>query len=237
MSFHEIILWFAAIGIFLGAIDHLLGNRFGLGEKFCEGFQIMSALALSVMGIIVLAPVLAGWLQPLLIPLFRLMHADPAMFAAIIANDMGGYSLATLLAEDPQMGLMAGCITASMLGCTITFSLPVGLGIIQKDDTPFFIRGLLIGLITIPLGSIVGGLAAGFNPKNVLMSNIPIAVFSGLLALAFALIPNILCKAAAAAGKFISGIGVIGIAIGVFSRPANPPRGSPLRTQGFFVHR
>lgn len=217
MSLHTIIPCFAAIGVLLGAADHLLGNRFGLGKKFMEAFEIMGSLALSMAGIIVIAPVLAKWLQPILVPVFRWMHADPAMFASIIANDMGGYSLATLLAQSEEMGLMAGCIIASMLGCTLVFSLPVGMGIIRKEDVPCFIRGLLLGLITIPVGSVIGGLTAGFNPADVLVSNIPIAVFSAFLAVCFATIPEKTCKVTNAVGKGIGIIGVIGIAIGVFS--------------------
>ena len=68
MSFYEIILWLSAVGVVLGGIDHLLGDRFGLGAKFVEGFQIMSTLAIASAGIIVLAPVLVEWLQPVLLP-------------------------------------------------------------------------------------------------------------------------------------------------------------------------
>lgn len=212
----SIILWLAAIGVILGGIDYLLGNKFGLGAKFEEGFTIMAQLALSATGIIVLAPVLAQWLQPVLVPVFRWMHADPAMFASIIANDMGGYPLATMLAESPEMGLMAGCITASMLGCTITFSLPVGLGIIEKDDQIYFIRGMLIGLITIPVGSVAGGLIAGFDPVQVLLNNIPIAALSAVLAVGLILIPDPVCRAANAVGKGVGWIGIAGIVIGAF---------------------
>ena len=118
MTFNDIILWIVAIGVIIGGIDKLIGNRYGLGQKFDEGFQAMGDLALAVAGIVVLAPVLANWLQPALVSLFGLFHADPSMFASIIANDMGGYSLAMSLAKDYEVGLMSGCITASMLGCT-----------------------------------------------------------------------------------------------------------------------
>lgn len=223
MSFYEIILWLSAVGVVLGGIDHLLGNRFGLGEKFIEGFQIMSTLAIASAGIIVLAPVLVEWLQPVLLPVFRFMRADPAMFASIIANDMGGYPLAMLLAENEQMGLLSGCITSSMLGCTLVFSLPVGLGIIQKEDHPFFIRGLLLGLIAIPIGSIAGGLAAGFPASAVLVNNIPIVLLSLLLALGFLFIPNAVFRGAAAVGKAVGWISIVGIIIGAVTHLTGKP--------------
>ena len=121
MSFNEIIMWVVAVGVVLGGADKLLGNKFGLGAKFDDGFQAMGALAASVAGVVVLAPVLSDLLAPVLIPVFGLVGADPAMFASLIANDMGGYSLAMSLAADEQAGLMSGLITASMLGCTLVF--------------------------------------------------------------------------------------------------------------------
>jgi ethanolamine transporter len=97
MSFDKIIIWVMAIGILLGGVDRILGNRFGLGEKFEEGFNAMGPLALGMVGIVSLAPVIAKVLGPIIIPVFNIMGADPAMFATILANDMGGYPLAGIL--------------------------------------------------------------------------------------------------------------------------------------------
>lgn len=217
MSFYEIILCLSAVGAVIGGIDHLLGNRFRLGDHFIEGFHIMSTLAISSAGIIVLAPVLVKYLQPVLLPVFRFLHADPAMFASLIANDMGGYPLAVLLAENGDMGLLSGCITSSMLGCTLVFSLPVGMGIIKKEDHPFFIKGLLLGLIAIPVGSIAGGLIAGFDAGMVLINNIPIALLSALLAMGFLFLPDIVFRGAAAVGRGVGALSIIGIIIGAFA--------------------
>ena len=41
MTFDNFIIWLMAIGILLGAIDRLLKNKFGLGEKFEEGLNSM----------------------------------------------------------------------------------------------------------------------------------------------------------------------------------------------------
>jgi len=223
MSFYEIILLLSAVGAIIGGIDHLLGNRFRLGQHFIEGFNIMATLAISSAGIIVLAPVLVQYLQPVLLPVFRFLKADPAMFASLIANDMGGYPLAMLLAESEEMGLLSGCITSSMLGCTLVFSLPVGMGIIQKEDHPFFIKGLLLGLIAIPVGSIAGGLIAGFDAGAVLVNNIPIALLSILLALGFLLIPDIVFRGAAAVGRGVGALSIIGIVIGAFAHLTGKP--------------
>lgn len=203
MTFNDIILWSVAIGVVIGGVDKLLGNKFGIGGKFDEGFQAMGDLTLAVAGIVVLAPVLANWMQPFLVSLFGLMHADPSMFASIIANDMGGYSLAMSLAQDQEVGLMAGCITSSMLGCTLVFSLPVGLGLIEKEDKGYFCQGLLIGLVTVPVGSIIGGMAAGFAPSKVLINNIPIIILAAILAIGLKIAPDAMNKGTGAFGTFI----------------------------------
>jgi ethanolamine transporter len=121
MSFDQMILWVMAIGILIGGIDRILGNRFGLGEKFEEGFNAMGPLALGMVGIVTLAPVIARVWGPVIIPVFNMIGADPAMFATILANDMGGYPLAMELAQNEEAGLLAGLIVAAMLGAPSFF--------------------------------------------------------------------------------------------------------------------
>ena len=48
------------------------------------------------------------------------------------------------------------------------FTIPVGLGIIKAEDRPYLATGVLAGVITIPIGSFAGGLAAGFPVGMVL---------------------------------------------------------------------
>ena len=56
--FNEILMYVMAVGVVIGGTDRLLGNRFGLGDKFEEGFRLMGPIALSMVGIICLSPVL-----------------------------------------------------------------------------------------------------------------------------------------------------------------------------------
>lgn len=107
MGINEIIIYIMVIFMALGAIDKCIGNKFGLGEKFEEGIMAMGSLALAMVGVISLAPVLADILKPVIVPLFNLLGADPAMFAgSLLANDMGGAPLAMELAIDPNAGLL-----------------------------------------------------------------------------------------------------------------------------------
>lgn len=216
MSFDQIILWVMAFGALIGAADKIIGNRFGLGEKFDEGFQAMGSLALGMVGIVCLAPVISKALGPVIIPACQAIGADPALFGSILANDMGGYSLAMELAQNQEAGLFAGNIVASMLGCTLVFSIPVGLGLIEKDDRQYFSKGLLIGLITIPIGCIIGGFIAGFAMGMILMNTLPILIISVLLALGLKMIPEKMIKGCTLFGQFITIVIYIGLAAAAF---------------------
>ena len=176
----------------------------------------MGSLALGMVGIVCLAPVISKALGPVIIPACQAIGADPALFGSILANDMGGYSLAMELAQNQEAGLFAGNIVASMLGCTLVFSIPVGLGLIEKDDRQYFSKGLLIGLITIPIGCIIGGFIAGFALGMILMNTLPILIISVLLALGLKVIPEKMIKGCTIFGQFITIVIYIGLAAAAF---------------------
>ena len=92
VGINEIILWILMLCMVLGGIDRAIGNKFGLGEQFEEGFNALGPLALAMVGIISLSPVLATLLGPIINPVYSLVGADPAMFAGtLLACDMGGW--------------------------------------------------------------------------------------------------------------------------------------------------
>ncbi|MBE6924490.1 MAG: ethanolamine utilization protein EutH [Ruminococcaceae bacterium] len=184
MSAHEIIIWIMAAFAVLGALDRIIGNRFGLGKEFENGILAMGSLAIAMIGIITLAPVLAALLRPVVVPVYRLLGADPAMFAGtILANDMGGGSLALELTDNRQAAMLGGVITGSMLGATIVFTIPVAMGILPEADRPAMAKGILCGIVTIPVGVLVGGLVAGLPIGMVTRNLIPIVLIAVLIAL------------------------------------------------------
>ena len=217
MSVNEIIVYVMAVFMVLGAADRIIGNRFGLGEKFEEGILAMGSLSLSMIGIISLAPVLAGLLRPVVVPLFSLVGADPAVFAGtILANDMGGASLAQELAQSEDAGRFGGLIVGAMMGPTIVFTIPVALGIIRAEDRPALARGVLAGIVTVPIGCFVGGLVAGFDVLMILRNLIPIVVIALLIVLGLWLAPNGMVKGFQVFGKLIVILITVGLAAAIF---------------------
>lgn len=216
MTFDQIILRIMAIGVLIGAADKITGNHLGIGERFDEGFRAMGSLALGMVGIVCLAPVISNLLGPIIIPVCTAIGADPAIFGAILANDMGGYSLAMELAKNEQAGLFAGTIVAAMFGCTLVFSIPIGLRLIEKEDIYYFSQGLLVGFVTIPVGGIVGGYVAGFSFELVIKNTIPILIISILLVLGLKMISNTMIRGCTIFGKFITSLIYIGLACAAF---------------------
>lgn len=213
----EILLLIMALFALIGAADRILGNRMGLGERFEEGITAMGGLALAMLGIICLAPVLANLLRPVVVPVFRLLGADPAMFAgSLLACDMGGGALALELADDPQAGLFGGVLCGSMLGATIVFTIPVAMGILEEKDRPFLAKGILAGLVTIPLGLLVGGLIAGMPVWDVVRNLIPIVLFAGLIALGLWRWEDAMIRGFGIFGKGIIALITVGLAAGIF---------------------
>ncbi|ADZ82213.1 ethanolamine utilization protein EutH [Cellulosilyticum lentocellum] len=217
MSLNEILMFIMGIGVIIGAVDSILGNKWGLGAKFEEGFMCLGPTALSMVGIICLSPFLAEVLKPVIIPTFHLLGADPAMFASILAIDMGGYPLAMALAENPQIGQFSGLIVSTMLGATIVFTIPVGLGLIPKQDHTYFAKGLLIGLVPIPFGSIIGGILMGLPIKVVIINSIPILLIALCLMLGLIFKQKQMVKGFSYFGKGIKMITTIGLGLAAFT--------------------
>ncbi|MDE6357384.1 MAG: ethanolamine utilization protein EutH, partial [Eubacteriales bacterium] len=216
MGINEIIVYIMVIFMALGAIDKCIGNKFSLGEKFEEGIITMGSLALSMVGVICLAPVLANILRPVVVPIFNLLGADPAMFAgSILANDMGGAPLAVELAKTEEAGLFGGLIVGAMMGPTIVFTIPVALGIIEKQDQKYLATGVLSGVITIPIGAFVGGLVAGFPVMMVLKNLIPIILFAIIIAVLLFFFEDFMLKAFTVFGKIVVIIITFGLACAI----------------------
>lgn len=216
MSAHEILIAVMAAFAVLGALDRILGNKFGLGQEFENGILAMGSLALAMVGIIALAPVLANLLKPVVVPVYSFLGADPAMFAGtILACDMGGGALAQEMTGDPQAALLGGVLTGSMLGATIVFTIPVAMGILHPDDRPAMAKGILCGIVTIPVGVFVGGLVAGFPLMMVLRNLIPIVLIALLIALGLWKAERAMVKGFAIFGKFVVAVITVGLAAAI----------------------
>jgi len=223
LSINMVIVFIMMIFMIVGAIDKIRGNKLGYGEQFDEGFNAMGPLAIAMVGVVALAPVLRVILQPIIAPVYQLFGASPAMFATtLLACDMGGYPLAMQLAgSDVVVGNYAGLILGSMMGPTIVFTIPVALSIIKEEHRPFLASGILVGLITIPLGCIAGALAMNLTPFKMnigtaVVNLIPVIIIAVLIAVGLWFKPQSMMNGFLKFGNAITILITIGTALAVF---------------------
>lgn len=216
MTVSDGIIYLMVIFMALGALDRIFGNRLGLGQEFENGIMALGSLAMAMLGVICLAPVLAQVLKPVVVPVFGFLGADPAMFAGtILACDMGGANLAAELSQNADAALFGGVIVGSMLGPTIVFTIPVALGILSRDDRSYLAKGILCGIITIPLGAFVGGVVAGFPVGMVLRNLVPIILIALLIALGLWKAERAMIRGFTAFGKGVTAVITIGLAAAI----------------------
>ena len=181
MEVSHVILCVIALGALLGGADLILGNRFGLGERFEAAFRLLGPIGLTMAGILCLAPVLSELLGRWVAPLVSAIGLDPGILGGVLAIDMGGYQFSAALAEDPQIGRLSGILITATFGCTMVFTIPVGLGILGEDDRPWFIRGLLAGLGAMCPSLVLGAAVMGIPMGKALYNLLPVmAVCVGL---------------------------------------------------------
>ena len=210
----QILLWVLAAGALVGGLDCLFGNRLGLGDRFEEGFRLLGPTALSMAGILCLSPLIVKGLSLTLVPLWKAVGLDPGMLGGFLPIDMGGYSTAVGLADDPAVGLYAGILVSATMGCTFVFTVPMGMGLLDGEDAKAFSQGILIGLVPMPAAQILGGLAAGMEPLTLLIESIPVLLFSAVLMLGLRFAPQKSLKVFTAFARLIRALSLVGLILG-----------------------
>ncbi len=213
----EILAWVMAVFAVIGAADKIFGNRLKLGDEFEKGILTLGPLSLSMLGMMTIAPVLADLLLPMITPVAEICGFDTSAIAGIlIANDMGGAVLADSVATDKLLGAFHGLCVASMLGATVSFTIPVALHSSKKENHDDVLLGLLCGIATIPVGCFVSGLVMGIAPLKVLINLLPAIIISLIIVIGLLKFPKGTIKAFSIFGKIISIVITFGLALGIF---------------------
>ncbi len=213
---NTIIMWTLAVCAVLGGLDKILGNRFGLGKRFDEGFELLGPLVSGMAGILVLSPLMAKGLRAVISPFFIKIGIDPAIASSLLAIDMGGYPLAMDLGIDRRVALYSGIIAASIFGCTISFTIPVGFSLADKRTSQDFALGIIYGLIAMPVGLIVGGAACGLSVLETIWQSLPLMLLAVLMMIGIRLNTERMVRVFNVFAKFISLLCVVGAILGTF---------------------
>ena len=202
----------------LGAVDYIIGNKLGIGGEFEKAFSLFCPMALSMLGMIVIAPAIGVWLTPFFEGFYNIFKIDPSIMpASLFANDMGGMQLAKAVCKSEDMGNYNAFVVSSMMGCVISFTIPFSLGMVKQNQHKELFFGLLCGIVTIPIGCFVAGLICKLNPVALLINLLPLIIISAIVAVALILVPGICIKCFTVFGYFMKTLAIIGLVCSMFT--------------------
>jgi ethanolamine transporter len=209
---NKLVLYTICIFFVIGGIDYILDNKFKIGEKFEEGIKAMGPLAMAMVGIYSFIPMMSKLISIFLNPLAHLIKIDPSIIpSSLLATDMGAFQLSKILSASNEMSLFSGVILASNLGAAISFSIPLAMSIISKEDYKYYAKGVIAGLITIPFGAFIGGMLQGINYFVLIWNLTPIIVLALLCSTGLLYFSKISLKIITMFGKGIFYLSIFGL--------------------------
>ena len=198
----------------IAGIDRITGNKIGLGEELEKAVGMIAPLALSMAGILVLAPSISHLLQGIseYFPDFLDFSIIPSL---ILANDMGGAHLAKDLASDENIGYFNGLVTASMMGATVSFIIPFSIQVTKKEIHSDIFFGILCGMITIPAGLVVSGLMCGIAITELLINLIPLLILVLIIGVGILKFEKLTIKLFSVLAVVIKAVITVGLVVGI----------------------
>ncbi|MBO5879163.1 MAG: ethanolamine utilization protein EutH [Clostridia bacterium] len=218
MTAETVIIGIMVIFAVAGGIDKIFGSKLGLGKEFEKGILTIGQLIMTMAGIIFLSRAAAALLLPVVAPVYEFIGSDPAIFAgSLLACDMGGLPLAKELAASEDAARLGGIIVSSMLGVTVSFTIPTAMAMTKKEDSSEVAKGILCGILTVPVGILVGGLFAKMNILFVLVNILPTLPLALIIAIGIWKFEKVIIKVFFVFGKIIGAIAVIGLMLSIMS--------------------
>ena len=202
----------------LGAVDYIIGNKIGVGDEFKRAFSLFCPMALSMLGMIVIAPALGVWLMPFFDWFYGACGIDPSIIpASLFANDMGGMQLAQSICVSKEIGDFNALVISSMMGCVISFTIPFSLGLVKETQRKDMFFGFLCGIATVPIGCFAAGLVCKLPPLVVLADLLPLLILAVIVALALIFVPKVCIRCFEMFGTFMKVLAIVGLALAVFT--------------------
>ncbi len=202
----------------LSAIDYLMGNKYGLGKEFERGFHLLGVMALSMIGMIVISPLIADFIELVFNFVNKTLGLDPSIIpASLFANDMGGAPLSQEVAKNPDIGGFNAFVVSSMMGCTVSFTIPFAMKMVPNKNHRQLILGLLCGVVTIPIGCFVSGIFCGIGIIDLLFNLLPVIILAAIIAVGLWFFPETSIKVFKIIGLFIAIIVVAGLVIAIIN--------------------
>lgn len=222
MNLGEVITYIMLALSIIGGLDKAFGSKFGPGKAFERGFNVLGPLVLVMTGPMTIAPLVSEYISPIITPFFNALHIDPSIIAGIfLANDSGGWPLALSLAENEIIGKFSGSVVGSVIGATFICALPFSFMLVPKEKHPLAAKGLIIGVITIPVTCFIGGILFKIPIVSLLINLVPELIFSLLFIVGLKFFEKTTVKIVTVFGYLLSAVITIALLIAIFVKILN----------------
>ena len=202
----------------LGAVDFIIGNKIGIGKEFERAFSLFCPMALSMLGMIVVAPAIGVWLTPVFEGFYSLFGIDPSIIpASLFANDMGGMTLSKIVCKFENIGNFNAFVTSSMMGCVLSFTVPFALGVVKREQHSDFFFGTLAGIVTVPIGCLFAGIFCDIAFTELLLTLLPLIILSAIIAAALILVPRATVGCFRVFGILMRVLAIFGLVASIFT--------------------
>jgi ethanolamine transporter len=100
------------------------------------------------------------------------------------------------------------------MGCTISFTLPFAIGVVEPRQQKDLLFGMLCGVATIPIGCLVGGLFTGISLGALLFNLLPLLLLAGVTVLGLVFLPDLCVKIFRGLAWVMSAMITVGLVLG-----------------------
>lgn len=207
----------------LGAVDRMFGGRLGMAAGLERGMSQMGAFAISIVGFYCIGvSVIQNHIDSIRTAASGMPFDLSLIPGFLLGPDMGGFPMAVEMARQPEIGLMSGLLLSSSIGCLLSFHLPVALSVIDGKDVPYMMRGMIPGILAVPVGVAVGGVWLGIPAGVLMLQMVPVLILCVILIVGFWLWPGAMEKILGGFGTFIRALSMFLFAlvvVGLFYEP------------------
>jgi ethanolamine transporter len=126
-------------------------------------------------------------------------------------------TLAESICKDENIGNFNAFVVSSMMGCVVSFTIPFSISVIKKEQHKDMFFGILCGIITIPIGCFIAGLVCKIKVLDLIISLLPLIIFSIILGVLLILVRDICIKIFVCFGHVVRCIAMIGLVLSIFT--------------------
>ena len=119
-------------------------------------------------------------------------------------------------------------LTSSICGATVGYTITVAVTILDKRHYPCLARGMLSGMVGVPVGCLAGALLCGVPLLTAIVNTLPLCVLAALLAWGLFKKPDLMTKLFVWLGRILTAFAVLGLKVTILPGMADVSEGLTL---------